>query len=102
MTPKPRYVTKPGCACVCKDCGAALELACPNGHNPGQYVLGTEELQPLPHERRPPVAAPNGQARKIRVIPSPTGLCACGEVFTHEKKRGRRHTRCPKCRGAEA
>lgn len=43
MTPAVRFVTKPGCTCVCKDCGAKLELAYPNGHNPGQYILSVDE-----------------------------------------------------------
>lgn len=98
MTPKPRFITKPGCTCVCKDCGAPLELACPNGHNPGQYILSVDAQDVA--ARSP---APKGKERKIRIIPSPTGLCKdCDEVFDHAKKQGRRNTRCPKCRGVEA
>lgn len=96
MTPAARFITKPGCTCVCKDCGAPLELACPNGHNPGQYILSEDEQDTAARSPAPP------PERKVRVIPSPTGLCRdCGEVFDHVKKQGRRPTRCPKCRGVE-
>lgn len=98
MSAAPPYVTQPGCTCVCKDCGAPLELACPNGHNPGQYILSVDEQDVA--ARSP---APKGKERKVRVIPSPTGPCRdCGEVFDHMKKHGRRPTRCTNCRGAAA
>lgn len=101
MTPQPRFITKPGCTCVCKDCGAPLELACPNGHNPGQYILGTDEVQPLPCER--PQPAPTPQAAKVR--PAETGICeeeGCDAEFKHEKRPGRRFRKCPAHREAKA
>jgi hypothetical protein len=58
VNPKPRYITKPGATCACKDCGAALELSCPNGHNPGQYILSEDPQDaaaraPAPKGREP-------------------------------------------------
>lgn len=106
MTPAPRFITKPGAACVCKDCGAALELVCPNGHNPGQYILG-EEREPHPGNRPTEWKCPcpeheNLRAPKLKFDERPgTGICtSCTNEFVHERRKGRRSTQCPTCRPA--
>lgn len=99
MNGSPRFITKPGCTCVCVHCGAALQLTCPKGH-PAEYVIGEE---PTPHaghllQNGPPPE--RRKSKKVRWEARPaTGICiTCKAEFTHERRAGRRSVECPGCR----
>lgn len=101
MTPTTRFITKPGCRCVCMHCGSALDLTCPKGH-PAEYVIG-EETAPHPGNLLQNGPAPDAEPKKSKKPkwddrPS-TGTCiTCTADFTHEKRKGRRSVECPECR----
>ena len=98
-THRVRHVTPLGGTLVCIDCGAELVLTCPNGHNPAAYVI-TDEALPSPATAPDP--APAAKETSERTTPAgDTGVCeveSCRAEFIHERRRGRRHRRCPECR----
>ena len=110
-----RHVTLPGGVLVCITCGAELELTCPNGHNPAEYLLEPDEQlaaaigraprgkEPrqvrAPRAPRPPLSATQQRRNSVPPPPPAVGICEkCSVEFPPVKRRGRRHTRCENCR----